>query len=139
MNKTPRVGVGVLLFNEKEELLLGKRVCDHGARTWGPPGGHLEFGETLENCAVREVLEETGMRIDDPVFCALTNSIFEEEGAHYVSLFMKVLLEDDQIPRVCEPDKTQEWRWFSQDNLPSSLFMPLQQLLDRFGYGGLPW
>lgn len=139
MMQTPRVGVGVLLLNEKEELLLGKRLGAHGAHTWGPPGGHLEVGESFEECAVREVLEETGIHIDDPVFCALTNNIFEEEACHTVSLFMKVLLEDGQTPQLCEPGKTQEWRWFSQDNLPSPLFMPLQQLLDRLGYGGLPW
>lgn len=135
----PRVGLGVLLLNEKEDLLLGKRLGAHGAHTWALPGGHLEFGESFEACAVREVLEETGIHIDDPVFCALTNDFFEEEGTHYVSLFMKALLEDDQTPQILEPDKTQEWRWFSQDALPSPLFSPLQQLLDRFGYGGLPW
>ena len=135
----PRVGLGVLLLNGKEELLLGKRLGSHGSHTWGPPGGHLEFGESFEDCAVREVLEETGIDIYDPVFCALTNDVFEEEGKHYVSLFMKALLEDEQTPQILEPNKTQEWRWFSQDALPSPLFLPLQQLLDRCGYGGLPW
>ena len=60
------VGFGVLLLKDKK-ILLGKRHEDpekadselHGAGTWTMPGGKLEFGETFEQGARREVLEET--------------------------------------------------------------------------------
>jgi len=58
----PRVGLGVLIFNERNQLLLGQRLNSHGADSWGPPGGHLEFGETFEEGAIKEVAEETGIK-----------------------------------------------------------------------------
>lgn len=66
------------------------------------PGGHLEFGETPEACAVREVLEETGLEISeaDVRFVTATNDIFEAEGKHYVTLFMACRVPDDAQPQV---------------------------------------
>lgn len=49
---------GVLLLNEKRELLLQKRA-DNGL--WGYPGGSMELGESFKDCARREVQEETGL------------------------------------------------------------------------------
>src|SRR5665213_417667 len=88
-NNNPRVGVGVLLV-ENDKLLLGKRKNSHGNGTWAPPGGHLEFGESFEECAIREVLEETGLNIKNPEFLAITNDFFQKENRHYVSVFMRV-------------------------------------------------
>jgi len=57
--KIPRIGVLVLL-QQKGKILLGRRKGTLAPGTWGPPGGHLEYGETVEACAQRELLEETG-------------------------------------------------------------------------------
>ena len=89
MNNYPRVGIGVLIFNEAGEILLGQRINAHGTGSYGPPGGHLEFGESLEECAIREVAEETGLIIEAPEFFSLTNDVFIEEEKHYISIFMK--------------------------------------------------
>ena len=56
--KRPKVGVGVFVFKDGKTL-LGKRKNAHGDGTWNPPGGHLEFNESIEQCAQREVLENT--------------------------------------------------------------------------------
>ena len=56
----PKVGIGVLVFNDLNQLLLGRRTSAHGEGEFGPPGGHLEFGESFEDCAIREVKEEAG-------------------------------------------------------------------------------
>ncbi|EPQ26980.1 uncharacterized protein PFL1_05615 [Pseudozyma flocculosa PF-1] len=60
----PRVGVGVLVLNERGRILLGKRTGSHGAGTLALPGGHLELHESFEDCAIREVLEETGIHLE---------------------------------------------------------------------------
>ena len=52
------VGATVLVFNEKGELLLNHRS---DTADWGIPGGGKEIGETLEECAVRELREETNL------------------------------------------------------------------------------
>lgn len=62
----PRVGVGVFVINEKDHVLLGKRTGSHGAGTLALPGGHLELHESFQECAAREVLEETGLLVDFP-------------------------------------------------------------------------
>ena len=45
--KYPKVGIGVMIQNEKGEVLLGLRQGSHGAGEWSFPGGHLEFGEKI--------------------------------------------------------------------------------------------
>src|SRR5689334_7908248 len=61
-NKRPKVGVGLMMIR-KGKILLGMRKRGYGALTFGWAGGHLEFGESFEDCARREVSEETGLSI----------------------------------------------------------------------------
>lgn len=63
----PRVGVGVVVLRElspgNPETLLIRRAKAPNKGDWCFPGGSLELGETLVQCAVRETLEETGLRL----------------------------------------------------------------------------
>lgn len=129
------MGVAVLIFNNKNQILLGKRMVTHGKFTWAPPGGHLEFGESLEACAIREVFEETGLLIQRPVFMALTNDIFEMENQHYISIIMKTLINQEHMVQNCEPHKTEGWKWFDLESLPSPLFSSIHQLISNKFYG----
>ena len=54
----PRVGIAVFIFKDGK-FLMGRRKGAHGEDTWSVPGGHLEFGEMIEDGARREVEEET--------------------------------------------------------------------------------
>jgi 8-oxo-dGTP diphosphatase len=90
-----RVGVSVILHNAGGKLLLGKRKGSHGAGTWQFPGGHLDYGEEIVDCAAREVLEETGLAIANPKLVAVANSVFERETKHYVTLFVRAELHDE--------------------------------------------
>lgn len=54
-------GVGVLVINDKKEILLQKNIDKY----WGIPGGFMELMETAEETGRREVLEETGIRIGE--------------------------------------------------------------------------
>lgn len=56
--------------------------------TWGLPGGHLEFGESFEACAVREVLEETGLEVHNLQVLTVVNCVMPAEGRHYAVVFL---------------------------------------------------
>ncbi|MEK8034000.1 NUDIX domain-containing protein [Ideonella sp. DXS29W] len=128
-SQSPRVGVGVVVVREGL-VLLGLRQGAHGAGTWGLPGGHLEFGESIEQCARREVLEETGLEIQEVSRGTYSNDVFD--GKHYVTLFVAARCKSGE-PRVLEPDKCVRWGWFRWSDLPSPLFQPLASVRDA-GY-----
>jgi ADP-ribose pyrophosphatase YjhB (NUDIX family)/catechol 2,3-dioxygenase-like lactoylglutathione lyase family enzyme len=122
----PRVGVGVFVLRDGL-VLLGLRRGAHGAGTWALPGGHLEFGETVEHCAVREVLEETGLAVDVVARGPYTNDVFADEGRHYVTVFVLAQAVHGE-PALREPAKCAEWRWCRWSEPPAPLFPPLAQL-----------
>lgn len=132
MKKYPQVGIGVLIFKD-QRLLLGKRQKAHGAYSWGPPGGHLEFGESFEDCARREAREETGLILSQVRFIDMTNDIFMEEDKHYISIFLSAACPPGQLLQNLEPEKTAVWDWFDPATLPERLFLPLQNLLEKRG------
>ena len=59
----PYVGVGAVIVQDGQVLIV-KRKYDPLAGQWSLPGGGVELGETLEDSIVREMLEETGLRIE---------------------------------------------------------------------------
>ena len=59
----PYVGVGVVVFRG-EEVLLAQRGKKPRLHSWSIPGGAQELGETIEDAAHREILEETGLEIE---------------------------------------------------------------------------
>lgn len=127
MQKNARVGVGVFIF-KNGKFLMGQRRGSHGADTWAVPGGHLEFGENFEETAEREVMEETGLKIKNIRFGAVTNDHFKDEDKHYVTVW---LLSDwaSGKEKIMEPHKCSSMRWFDFDSLPEPLFLTWQQLL----------
>lgn len=125
----PRVGIGVLVESEGK-VLLGKRKNAHGASQWAPPGGHLEFGESVEDCAKRELMEEAGL---EAISCTLgpwVENVMEDK--HYITLFVLVHLFEGE-PQLREPEKCEGWEWFSWDELPEPLFAPIASLLQKAG------
>ena len=125
----PKVGVGVIIVRDKK-VLLGKRKNAHGAGTWNFPGGHLEWGETIEECARREVKEETGLDITNIKTGPYTNDISEGENNHYITLFA-IADSGHGNPKLMESEKCEGGEWFEWDKLPSPLFLPIQNLLKQ--------
>jgi 8-oxo-dGTP diphosphatase len=126
-SSTPRIGVGVIVRAGKR-VLLGLRKNAHGMGTWSFPGGHLEYGEDVETCAVREVREETGTSITVVRRGPYTNDVFPEEQKHYVTLFVVADLVAGEV-EVQEPEQCERWEWFEWSGLPHPLFLPIENLL----------
>ena len=126
----PKVGIGVIVFNNGK-ILLGMRKNSHGNHTWNFPGGHLEFNEEIIDCAKREVLEETGLKIQNPTIIGqVTNDIFIEEKKHYITIFV-MGTSDNSEPKIMEPEKCDGWSWFDWEDLPQPLFLPIQNLIKQ--------
>lgn len=123
----PAVGVSTIIVNHGL-ILLGLRIAGHGAGTWQFPGGHLEFGESIEACARREALEETGLELTNLRIGPYTNDVFAVEGRHYITLFLIADCAGGTL-EVREPDKCARWAWFSWHTLPHPLFLPIENLV----------
>ncbi len=125
----PRVGVGVFVFREGK-VLLGKRKGAHGVGHWAPPGGHLEFGESVEGCAARELAEETGLGALSVQTGLWSNNVIDGTK-HYVTLFAVVDQFEGEL-QLLEPEKCEEWRWFSVDALPAPLFPTVISFFEQY-------
>ncbi len=126
MNKRPLVGLAVIIRKDNK-VLLGKRKNSHGEGCWGFPGGHLEYGESFEECAKRETQEETGLEIKNLKSGLATNDIFEKEKKHYVTVFMIGDYLSGNV-ETREPEKCEKWEWFAWDDIPESVFLPITNL-----------
>jgi 8-oxo-dGTP diphosphatase len=123
MSKKPKVGVAAIIRNNNQ-ILLGKRLGSHGSGCWAYPGGHLEYMETLEECARRETREEVGLEISNIQFGVITNDLFNQEQEHYITIGMIADYQSGE-PKILEPAKCEQWEWFAWNDLPTPLFLPL--------------
>jgi 8-oxo-dGTP diphosphatase len=106
---------------------MGQRLGKHGAGSWSVPGGWLEYGESFEDAAKREALEETGLKVTNVRFMALTNNIFEAERIHSLTIWMEGDWTGGE-PTILEPDKFIRQQWHTFGDLPSPLFLPWDEL-----------
>ena len=118
----PKIGIGVIIENDENKILIGKRKGSH-APFYSIPGGHLELGETFEEAAIKEVLEETGMLIHSLKVIAVTNNLrtYKDENKHYVSIILYTN-QFEGTPLILEEDKCEKWEWYSPLQLPQPHF-----------------
>ena len=126
----PHVIVGVAtIITRDDRVLLIRRKYVHGEGSWSTPGGRMEFKESVEQCAARETLEETGLVVTDIHFIALTNDFFPEYNRHYLSVWMRATAAEGE-PFLAAPYESDAIGWYAWDHLPEPLFMPFKHLLD---------
>ncbi|KAK3395780.1 NUDIX hydrolase domain-like protein [Sordaria brevicollis] len=133
-----RTGVAVIITDAEGKVLVGVRKGSHGAGTIQFPGGHLEKGEAIFDCAKRETLEETGLEVKDLKFVTITNDIFAAEDKHYITIFVSCRrVDEEQKPVIMEPEKCESWTWRSEAELrelmatedgQKRLFLPIVNL-----------
>jgi len=137
-NQKPKMGIGfgvMLLKNRK--ILLGKRHENkkkadselRGEGTWTMPGGKLEYQETFEEGAFREVMEETGIKLKNIKILCVNND--KNKHAHFVTIGM-ISTDFEGYPQVMEPDEITEWKWFASKDLPKNIFPPSKKVLENF-------
>lgn len=131
MSEKPQVGTAIIITKD-DKVLLMKRKGSHAPGTWSTPGGHLDFGESLEGCAAREAKEEVGVEVVDIRFRAVTNDLFEATGRHYITVWLEGKPAGE--PFIASEREVAEIGWFAWDNLPQPLFLPLENLVKGNSY-----
>jgi 8-oxo-dGTP diphosphatase len=130
-HKHIRVGTAVAIFNEHGEILLGKRGKSHGSGCWSFAGGHVEKWETWEECAKREVLEETNLDIENIEYVTTKESMFKADGKHYNTIFLRATVKDGQQFKIMEKGKFDPIGWFDINAMPENLFGKLPEILEQ--------
>ncbi len=115
----PKIGVGVMILKDKK-VLLGKRKDSHGEGEFSFPGGHLEYMESVIECAKRETREECGIEITNIRFQFVSN-VLRYTPKHYLHIGLIADWKEGDL-EVREPEKCESWEWFDQHALPEPLF-----------------
>jgi 8-oxo-dGTP pyrophosphatase MutT (NUDIX family) len=113
------VGARGIVFDDERRLLLIQR-SDNGR--WALPAGAMELDESMRDCAIREVWEETGLRATELTpFAMYTGPAYSYTNQYrhrYQSIMMSFLIRawDGELQQVT--DETLDARWFRLDELP---------------------
>lgn len=127
------VGAAVLILDPQGRLLLVHRADD---RTWGPPGGMMEPGETLEETARRETREETGLEVGEMTLFGVFSGpeLYYrypngDEVYNVSAVYVTVEVSGDAL---VNPAEHTEMRYFDLAHLPEPLSPPIRPILARF-------
>jgi len=131
----PRVAVGAVVFKD-ERVLLVRRGQAPAKNQWAIPGGSVKIGETLQQAAEREILEETGVQIRaaKPVY---TFDVIERDGEgkvrfHYVIVDLAA---DYVAGDPAAGDDAIEARWVSAEEIRELAMSSATVELLKTGFG----
>lgn len=135
MENIIKIGVGVVI--EKDGLiLLGHRVNNYKDTggiyepdSWTLPGGKQEYDETIEECAMREVKEETDLTVSDIKIFGASDDIAPSK--HFITVHTIGKYVSGNVS-VMESDKIDEWRFFSLDELPENIYSPSKKTIELY-------
>lgn len=133
---TVEVGVSALVWKTetRRQFLVGLRTGSHGADEWWLPGGKPDPGETPASAVIREIREETNLRLDRAVdkLNTWTYDRWPEFDRHFVCVYYDaVALNPDQL-QVMEPDKCREWRWVDWIGVPEPYHPSIDEILSNY-------
>ncbi len=112
----PLVVVGTLIYYEDDILLV---TAEKFKGKWVLVGGHLDFGESIDDCAIREAKEETGLDVTDPEFMLYIESIGSGEFTmkkHFVFMNFSVRALSKEVKLS---DELTDFRWIPRSKVLS--------------------
>jgi ADP-ribose pyrophosphatase YjhB (NUDIX family) len=136
---TSFTGISTVFFchNGKGELFLTKRSTqardEHG--TWDPGAGALKHGLTLEDNVRRELLEEynvSPLSIDFIGYRDVFRTDKNNNPTHWLAMDFAVKVDPKQV-KIMEPEKVDDYGWFTLDNLPSPMHSQFNIFMQKHG------
>lgn len=130
-----KVGVTAIIVRKDKKVLLGERgdKVETFKNMHAFPGGRMDFGENGPKVALaREVKEETDLDVNpnDFKFVRESDEPFIAEGKHYISLVYITHKFSGELKNMEGTDKCKGWGWFSINNLPSNIFLPVRESIE---------
>lgn len=127
------VGVGAVLLNDNNEILLILRNRPPEAGCWSIPGGKVDFFENLEDAIIREVKEEINLDVEIVKLLGVTNHIISDEKCHWVAPNFLVKIKDGSLKNM-EPEKHGGVKWFKLDSLPENITITTKNALKSLDF-----
>jgi 8-oxo-dGTP diphosphatase len=123
--------IGIQVIVEKDDaILLGLRKKSYGYKTWGLPGGHLKFGESFEEAAIREVQEETSLVVKGVRLFGVMNDP-SLPRSHHVQIGLIATEWSGELWNP-EPDSCECWEFHPINDLPEPLFSSSAPLIGLY-------
>lgn len=127
-------GAVVIIRNNNGEVLLQKRPEGR----WGLPGGLMNLGESFEQVAIREVLEETGLHIQNlrllAVFSGEDTYVKGENGDEFYSVTAVFITDQVKGEIQFETPETVDVQYFKSNELPEQMVGSHRRFIYQFMY-----
>ena len=123
----PAPAAGILVRDDEGCVLLVRRKFEPFAGLWTMPAGFIEYGEEVEETAVRELEEETGLIIEIDAIHAVESCRDDPRGNTVLVMFEGHVKDGD----LKAGDDAEEVGFFSLDSLPEIAFNCQKRVLDR--------
>ena len=107
----------IYIFNENGEILLLKRKKPPYVDYWESVGGHIKFGEKVEDAAKREVEEETGLSVNNLNSAGVYDHIQGDSFHRIMIAFATKTNKNSEI----RPKEHDEFKWFKMSELPKNM------------------
>lgn len=127
-------GVHVLLEDGERVLLMRRAGTGFFDGLYSLPGGHVEEGESVRQTAIREMSEELAIELD-AADLEIVGVVHRRSDTNRIDFFLRALRWSGK-PRIAEPDKCDDLRWFERGALPAAT---VPYVRDALLAGAGPW
>lgn len=125
------VGVGAVILNNRNEILLLLRMKEPEQGYWTIPGGTVEMFESIEDAIIREVKEEVNLEVKIDRLLGVTNHIIKDKSIHWVAPAFLVKVVGGELHNN-ELNKHKKMKWFALNNLPDNITLTTEKALDYY-------
>lgn len=124
------IGTCIIVLNKDQtKLLLGKRKNAFRAGWYGTPGGRINPGEPTQKSAIRELEEETGVKVDKLRYLGIAKEF--QDGFDFIHFGFVCEQHKGEIKNQ-EPEKCEGWEWFGLNHLPKKILTGHKVLIDMY-------